>query len=127
LPLGVAFNLEIISSYLVMFPGVVLLLKRLRLSTEASWFGAMVFTFSGYNLFHLIHVNIIAAVAHIPWMLVFTDSVVRAPNRRARARAFIALSLIAASQILVGHTQHVWFGLLLSGGLWGYFLGGTAP
>ena len=87
----------------------------------------MVFTFSGYNLFHLIHVNIIAAVAHIPWILIFTDSLVRAANRRARARAFLALSLIVASQILVGHSQHVWFGLLLVGGLCAYFFGNNVP
>ena len=122
LPLGVAFNIEILTSYVVMFPGMVLLLKRLRLSTESCWFGAMVFTFSGYNLFHLIHVNIVAAVAHIPWILLLVDSLVTATDRKTRARTFIALSLVVASQILVGHSQQVWFTLLLVGGLCGYFL-----
>ena len=121
-PLNVAFNLEIISSYVVLFPGVVLLLKRLRLSTQASWFGAMVFTFSGYNLFHLIHVNIVAAVAHIPWILLFVHRLVTASDRKTRVRSFIALTLLAASQILVGHTQQVWFTLLLVGGLCAYFI-----
>ena len=122
LPLGVAFNIEILASYMVMFAGTVLLLKRLRLATESCWFGAMVFTFSGYNLFHLIHVNIVAAVAHIPWILLLVDSLVTATDRRTRARTFIALSLVVASQILVGHSQQVWFTLLLVGGLCGYFL-----
>ena len=122
LPLNVAFNLEIISSYVVMFPGMVLLLKRLRLSTAAAWFGAMVFTFSGYNLFHLIHVNIVAAVAHIPWILLLIHGLVNASDRKTRVRSFIALTLVVASQILVGHTQQVWFTLLLVGGLCVYFL-----
>jgi hypothetical protein len=121
LPLGSAFNVEIVSSYVALFAGVVLLLKRLRFSSEARWFGAMVFTFSGYNLFHLVHVNLVAAVAHIPWILLLVDRLARETNARARARAFIALTLVVASQILVGHMQHVWFTILLGGGLCVYF------
>ena len=82
----------------------------------------MVFTFSGYNLFHLIHVNIVAAVAHIPWILLFVHGLVSASDRKTRVRSFIALTLVVASQILVGHTQQVWFTLLLVGGLCAYFL-----
>ena len=72
-----------------MFPGVVLLPESGCASPPShAWFGAMVFTFSGYNLFHLIHVNIIAAVAHIPWILIFTDSLVRAATvGRARGHS----------------------------------------
>jgi hypothetical protein len=121
LPLGSAFNVEIVSSYAVMFAGVVLLLKQLRCSSEARWFGAMVFTFSGYNLFHLIHVNLVAAVAHIPWILLLVDRLARESRPRTRARTFIALTLVVASQILVGHIQQVWFTVLLGGGLCVYF------
>src|SRR5262245_21496276 len=122
LPLGVAFNVEIISSYAVMFAGVVLLLKRLRFSTESCWFGAMVFTFSGYNLFHLIHVNLVAAVAHIPWILLLTYSIVVAANRKTKARLFIALAFVVASQLLVGHSQQVLLTLILVAALCGYFV-----
>src|SRR5215470_9278085 len=68
-PLTVAFNLEIISSYGAMFAGMVALLKRVGLSRQSCWFGAMTFTFGGYNLFHLVHPNLIATVAHIPWLI----------------------------------------------------------
>ena len=122
LPLGSAFNIEIVSSYAVMFAGVVLLLKQLRCSSEARWFGAMVFTFSGYNLFHLIHVNLVAAVAHIPWILLLVDRLARETHPRMRARTFIALTLVVASQILVGHVQQVWFTILLVAGVCVYFL-----
>jgi len=115
LPLTTAFNLEIISSYLAMFAGMVLLFRRIGLSSEARWFGAMVFTFSGYNLFHLIHVNIIAVIAHIPWLLLATHTILTAADRKTRVRAFVALALLFASQILVSHPQHVWFGLIAVG------------
>jgi hypothetical protein len=127
LPLTIAFNLEIVTSYVVMFAGVVLLLRRLRFSTESRWFGAMVFTFSGYNVFHLIHVNMIAAVAHIPWILLLTDTLVAATDRKSRAQSFIALALVVASQILVGHSQLLWFTSLLVGGLGGYYLWNNLP
>ena len=72
LPLGPAFNLEIVSTYVAMLAGTGLLLRRLGLTSEAAWFGAVVFTFSGFNLYNLMHVNHIAAVAHMPWLLLAT-------------------------------------------------------
>ena len=64
-PLTIAFNVEMIGSYVAMFAGMVALLKRVGLSKPSCWFGAMTFTFGGYNLFHLVHPNLIATVAHI--------------------------------------------------------------
>ena len=62
LPLGIAFNFEIIATYGAMLIGTGLLFRRLGLTAESAWFGAMVFTFSGFNLFNLMHVNHIAAL-----------------------------------------------------------------
>ena len=122
LPLDAAFNLELIGSYVVMFAGVVLLLKHVGFSRESRWFGAMVFTFSGYNLFHVVHVNLIAAVAHIPWLMLAAYLLATAEDRKSRARAAIALSLIFASQILAGHLQQTWLGLVAVGGMCLYLL-----
>ena len=66
LPLDVAFNLEILASYVFAAVGMRLLLPRFGLSTAAAWFGAMLFAFSGFNLRHLVHVNAVAVVAHAP-------------------------------------------------------------
>jgi hypothetical protein len=121
LPLTVAFNVEIIGSYVAIFAGMVMLLKELGCSREARWFGAMVFTFSGYNLFHLVHVNSVATIAHIPWMLLLTSRLIRAEDRRRRSRAFIGLACVVGSQLLIGHAQHVWFALLLTAALCGYY------
>src|SRR5262245_13345149 len=112
LPLVAAFNVELVASYGLLFVGVVLLLQRLGLARESSWFGAMVFTFSGYTLFHVIHPNLIAVVAHIPWLLLAAWQLMFAPDRKTAVRAFIAVALIFASQLLLGHPQQVWFGLI---------------
>ncbi len=122
LPLAAAFNIEMIGSYAVMFVGVVLLLKRVGLSRESCWFGAMVFTFSGYNLFQLIHVNMIAVMAHIPWLILTAHVLATASDRKTRARAFIALALIFASQILIGHLQETWLGVVAVGCMCLYLL-----
>ena len=54
LPLGPAFNLELIASYVAAFAGMVWFLRRLRFSRAAALFGAMLFAFSGFNLLHSI-------------------------------------------------------------------------
>ena len=52
LPLGAAFNLELIASYPVAFGGMFWFLRRLRFGYAAALFGAMLFAFSGFNLLH---------------------------------------------------------------------------
>ena len=107
LPLDVAFNLETIATYLAALVGMRLLLRRLALSAQASWFGAMVFAFSGFNLLHLMHLNAIAVVAHAPWLLWATHLLITSPDRRTRSFAFGAFSLLLASALLIGHPQYV--------------------
>src|SRR5262249_24365120 len=112
LPLGAAFNLEIVSTYVALLVGTTVLLCRLGLSREGAWFGAMVFTFSGFNLFNLMHVNHIAAMAHAPWLLVCGHTLLTGTDRKSRARAFAALALVVGSQVLIGNPQYVWLTLV---------------
>ena len=107
-PLGPAFNLEILATYGFMLAGGGLVLLRLGLAAEAAWFGAMVFTFSGFNLFNLMHVNHIAAVAHMPWLLLATHVLLTTAEPRHRAWAFSGVALVTASQLLIGNPQYVW-------------------
>jgi hypothetical protein len=115
LPLGPAFNLEIVSSYVAMMVGAGLLLARLGLSSEAAWFGAMVFAFSGFNLFNLMHVNHIATFAHAPWVLLGSHVLLTSADRRTRAWAFAGVALVVGSQMLVGNPQYVWLTMLALG------------
>jgi hypothetical protein len=112
LPLGIAFNVEIVSTYVALLAGTGFLLLRLGLSSEAAWFGAMVFTFCGFNLFNLMHVNHIAVVAHIPWLLLGTYVLLTTADRNGRALAFGGVALAGGSELLVGNPQYIWLTLV---------------
>jgi hypothetical protein len=107
-PLGPAFNLEIVTPYAAMLIGAVVLLLRLGLASEAAWFGAMVFTFSGFNLFNLMHLNHAAIIAHAPWLLAAAHLLLTSSDRRHRALAFAGVALIVGSELLLGNPQYVW-------------------
>ena len=111
-PLGTALNLEVIASYVAAFAGMFWLLRRLRCSHAAALFGAMLFSFGGFNLLHLHHVNMVAVVAHIPWLLAAVDVLIVEEQKRARTLAFVAASLILGSEILLGFPQGVWWNMI---------------
>ncbi|HEY2893006.1 MAG TPA: hypothetical protein VGJ16_02290, partial [Pirellulales bacterium] len=112
LPLSIAFNLELLLSYPVLFAGTFFLLRRLINSTPAALYGALAFTFGGFCLLHFVHPNAIAVVAHVPWLLLASD--VAIDNRRSSTQfaARIGIALLTASQLLLGYPQYVWFSLL---------------
>lgn len=112
LPLPLAFGLEIWLSYPVMLAGMFVWLRR-HLDRGGAMFGALVFTFSGFNLLHFVHVNAIAVVAHIPWLLWMLECVIRGRSPRVRAMAAAGIGLLTGSQILLGYPQYVWFSLLV--------------
>lgn len=114
LPLTVAFNLEIIASYVFCFAGMLLLLRRFGLTTAAGLIGAIAFTFSGFNLLHLLHVNAVAIVSHVPWLLLAFDGVLSGDSRR-KGLSIIGLSLLTGSILLLGYPQYVWIAALICG------------
>ena len=112
LPLQIAFGVEIVASYLVALAGARVLLGRFDFSNAASWLGAIVFAFSGFNLLHLSHMNAVAIVAHVPWVLVATHVLMTTSDRQSRAWAALAVSLLVASEILLGYPHYVWMTVL---------------
>jgi hypothetical protein len=110
-----AFNLEFILSYVWMFPGMYLMLRRFELPQHASLFGAMAFTFSGFNLMHFMHPDEIAINAHIPWLILAIDTVLRTTDRRNLAVAQLSISLLTGSQLLLAQPQYVWFSAVAEG------------
>ncbi len=114
LPLGTAFNLEILLSYPLMLFGMQLFLRRHLIRDDAAWLGAIVFTFSGFCTLHFLHPNAIAVVAHIPWLLLVQDVLLRphAGPHRWRIPAEVGIALLTGSQLLLGYPQYVWFSLL---------------
>ncbi|MEJ7595599.1 MAG: hypothetical protein WKF77_29165 [Planctomycetaceae bacterium] len=114
LPLGTAFNLEILLSYPFMLFGMQLFLRRQLVRRDAAWLGAIVFAFSGFCTLHFLHPNAIAVVSHIPWLLLVQDVLLRphAGPQRWRIPAEVSIALLTGSQLLLGYPQYVWFSLL---------------
>lgn len=126
LPLGAAFNVELVSSYVAALAGMFVLLRR-RVPADAALFGAMVFAFSGFNLLHLSQMNAVAVVAHLPWVLAATHALLTSATRRARAAAFAGVAVLLASQLLLGYPQYVWLTLFADGCFALWLLKGGAP
>jgi hypothetical protein len=116
LPLGPAFNLELIANYVALFGGTVWFLRRLAFDTPPALFGAMLFTFSGFNLLHHHHVNLVAIVAHMPWLLGSADVLIVEDRRRVRVLALAGMAAIFASELLTGFPQGVWWNALALAG-----------
>jgi hypothetical protein len=112
LPLGIAFNLEFLASYLGAFAGMYWLLRRLRLMRAAALFGAMLFAFSGFQLLHFLHMNLVAVAAHTPWLLASIDVAIAEDRPSRRAAGMIAIACVLASAVLIGFPQAVWWNLL---------------
>src|SRR5439155_1219804 len=70
--------------------------------------GALLFAFCGAQLMHLSHINAIAVIAHVPWLLLAIDVMLTTSSPRARAGGFAGLVLALASEVLLGFPQFVW-------------------
>ncbi len=112
LPLGVAFNLEFLASYVAAFAGMYWFARRLRLSRAAGLFGAMLFAFSGFQLLHFLHINVVAVAAHIPWLAACLDVLITADEKRGRMWGFIGVAAVIASALLLGFPQGVWWNIM---------------
>jgi Bacterial membrane protein YfhO len=113
LPLQVAFNLELLANYVAAFFGMFWLLCRLHLGRAGALFGALLFAFSGFHLFHFLHLNLVAGSVHIPWLLASLDVVIMEDAPSRRAFGIVAIACVLASEILVGFPQAVWWNLLV--------------
>ncbi|HKD37368.1 MAG TPA: YfhO family protein, partial [Pirellulales bacterium] len=112
LPLPLAFDLECLLSYPFMLVGMYLLLRRWGVRRDAALAGGFAFAFSGFSLLHFIHVNGIAVVAHLPWLLLAIDWLLRGTTQRRRLFAGAVLALLTASQWLLGYPQYVMLSMI---------------
>lgn len=113
LPLGTAFELELLRSPVVAFSGAFLLLRGRGLRRDAAGLGALLVGFSGFGFLHYLHPNLVGVWAHVPWLLWCIDVVLAASRPAARALATLGIVLLTASQLLLGHPQAVWLSLLV--------------
>jgi len=122
LPLGTAAGLEWLLSYPWMFAGTWLWLRRRLGRNDAAAFGAVLFTFCGFNLLHFLHPNAVAVVAHLPWLLWTIDVALLDGRRRRVTVALGGIALLTGSQLLLGYPQYVWFSLLAELGYTAFLL-----
>ncbi|WP_406699408.1 YfhO family protein [Singulisphaera sp. Ch08] len=108
LSLGPALNLELLVSYPALLVGFLALTMRWGIRRDAALFGALVFALGGYNMLHFMHMNVLAMLAHLPWLLLAIDVTMRAQDPRQVALARVFLSLLTASQLVLGHVQFAW-------------------
>jgi hypothetical protein len=113
LPLPVAFDLECLLSYPIMLVGMYLLLRRWSIRRDAALFGGLTFAFSGFPLLHFVHVNGVAVVAHLPWLLLAIHAVVCGKDRNRRLLGGVGIALLTGSQLLLGYPQYVWLSLMV--------------
>ncbi len=116
LPLWLAFDLECWLSYPLLLAGMYLFLRRWQIAHAAALFGATAFTFGGFNLLHFVHPNAVAVIAHLPWLLLASDILIKSQKPLLRRCAFAAIALLTGSQLLLGYPQYVLFSLLVEGG-----------
>ncbi len=115
LPLDVAFNLQLLASYPIAFVGMGLFLRRRGLGWGSALYGGLVYAFGGWLFLHIIHMAAPMIAAHVPWILLALDRLLRAPERRDAAWAGAAVALLTASQLLTGHPQYVLYSLFAEG------------
>lgn len=115
LPLGIALNLEVLRNYVFPLIGSCWFLARWGLPYHACVLGALLFAFSGFNVLHFAHLNLVAATAHLPLSLVALDFLFRGTSQRQVRLGGLGLLILSTSLILIGHPQAVWMCLLVEG------------
>lgn len=125
LPLGAAFDWELLLHYPLMLLGMYVWLRRLVRQPDAALFGALTFTFSSFCLLHFVHPNALAIVAHLPWLLWAIDVALRPGSARDHWLAVAGIAALTGSQLLLGYPQFVWFSLLAETAYAGCLLAGS--
>ena len=103
LPLDAAFALECTLAYPFALAGAWLFLRGLGLPAPAALCGAAAFGFSPFLTIRFMHVNVVAVLAHVPWLLWLADRASRAPGPRSARGACVGVALLTASQVLLGY------------------------
>lgn len=114
-------QISVIGYFLFSAIGMLAFLRYRRLSPPAAALGATVFTFSGFMIGHLNHVNFYTASTLVPWLLLTIEALLAKPTLPRTA----TLALVAAAIALSGQPQIVLYTLLI-GTLYGLVRWATA-
>jgi hypothetical protein len=107
-PFVAAFNLDFLANYALMLVGMALFLRRWGLGAPAALLGAGLYTFVGFNLLHYIHVAIEPAGAHLPFLVLAVDGVMRGRGARSVGLSALGLAALTTSNILLSSPPGLW-------------------
>ncbi len=102
LPLHPAYTIEILARYPLALLGAFLMLRRWGLPAGTALFGAATLSFGGYFLMRACHVAMVGAAAHLPWLLLAADVLLRDESPRRARWAWLGVALLTGSQWLIG-------------------------
>ena len=74
--------------------------------------GAFLFTFGGFNLLHFMHMHAVAIIAHLAWLIIASEMLVGSEDIKKAVFGEVAVSLLVASQVLLGYPQYVILSLI---------------
>jgi hypothetical protein len=115
LPLNWAFNLEFLLNFVFLPCGAYFWLRGWLPRRDGALLGALLFTFSNFTVQHNSHINAVAIIAHLPWMLLATDRLIDDSHAWRRAAAGLGLGLLIMSEWLLGYPQYVLMNTLVEG------------
>lgn len=112
-PFTAAFAIELLLRYPLLLIGTYFMLKRWGFPRDASAFGAMVFAFCGFNLMRFVHPHVVMVFAHVPFLILAIDTVLRSTSPKRAAWAALAVALLTTSQVLYGFPQMLYFSIVI--------------
>jgi len=110
LPFQLAFGLDLLRNFVLLFLGGVGLLRHFDVRLEASLLGSLLFAFGAFTTVHFMHLNVMAIVAHAPWVAWAADTALMSRRRETVAVSVVGIALLIASELMFGHPQFVWLG-----------------
>lgn len=93
----ILLQISVVSYFLLGVTGMYVCLRSRRLLQLPSALGAITFTFCGFSIGHLNHVNFYTGTMLLPWLLVTLEMLIRQPTITRAAIVAIAAGTIALS------------------------------
>jgi hypothetical protein len=98
--------------------GMAYLTRRMGLGRLAQTISGLAFSLSGYLVARSWFASINAAVAWLPWIMLFAFE---ASHAHRSSRSWLKLGLVIGLQLLSGHAQTTWYSLVLAAIWLGYW------
>jgi len=97
----IAYNLGLVVVFLTNTIGMYFFCRRLKFSSETAFFGAVIYSFSGFFVVHLTHYALLQTASFMPWLFLLTDLLLE----KVTLTRLILVSLVFSQQLLSGFPQ----------------------